>query len=389
MKSIGSYIPVLCIAICLGGVATAGLAQGDQRQLAFSLEQQGRAAEAEAAWRAVSASHPADPEPLAHIGLLEARQEHYPEAIRFYHKAMTLAPAMPGLRLNLGLAYFKNGDYHQAIGMFTPLLKAKPGDQRLLVLMGMSQYGLSQYAAAAPFLKRAAEHDQQNLNLQLALAHSCLLSHQYQCVLDQFHRIVALNAESAEADMLAGEALDEMHEKVGATREFRAAVAANPKEPNAHFGLGYLLWKQGQYGEAAQEFQAEIDNVPMHLGALRYLADSLIQLNRPNDAQPLLEKAIAADPANAMEHRDLGIIYAEQEHNDQALREFLEAARLNPADPNVHWRLGRLYRVMGKTAQAKAEFAKTAALNKQSDEDLLKAMSGTGKPEKPSAPPDQ
>ena len=41
--------------------------------------------------------------------------------------------------------------------------------------------------------------------------------------------------------MLAGEALDEMKDKAGATQQFRAAVKADPKEPNVHFGLGYLL----------------------------------------------------------------------------------------------------------------------------------------------------
>ena len=41
-----------------------------------------------------------------------------------------------------------------------------------------------------------------------------------------------MNAESAEADMLAGEALDEMNDHAGATQQFRAAVKANPQEPN-------------------------------------------------------------------------------------------------------------------------------------------------------------
>jgi len=49
-----------------------------------------------------------------------------------------------------------------------------------------------------------------------------------------------LNAESAEADMLAGEAEDELLNPVGAIEQFRAAVKADPKEPDVHFGLGYL-----------------------------------------------------------------------------------------------------------------------------------------------------
>ena len=125
----------------------------------------------------------------------------------------------------------------------------------------------------------------------MTLAHSCLWSKQYPCVLDAFHQIVALNAESAEAYMLMGEALDEMKDTVGAIREFRAAVKANPKEPNVHFGLGYLLWTKGQYPEAAAEFQAELDNDPQHLQAMLYLADAKMQMNQPDEARPLLEKA--------------------------------------------------------------------------------------------------
>ena len=72
--------------------------------------------------------------------------------------------------------------------------------------MGMAHYGLGEYADAVPYLKTAVSRDAQNLQLLLALAHSCLWSKQYQCVLDTYHEILMLNAESAEADMLAGEA---------------------------------------------------------------------------------------------------------------------------------------------------------------------------------------
>jgi tetratricopeptide (TPR) repeat protein len=283
---------------------------------------------------------------------------------------------MPGLRLNLGLALFKDGDYKQAIQIFTPLLKAQPEDQRLTILMGMSHYGLGEYVAATPFLKQAADRDSQNLTLLLTLAHSCLLSQQFPCVLDAFHRLESLNAESAEADMLVGEALSEMKDTYGAIREFRAAVAANPKEPNVHFGLGYLLWTERQYPEAASEFQAEINNDPRHVQAMLYLANSEIELNRQDDARPLLEKVVKDAPQNSMGHLDLGIVYDDEGRKQDALLEFQAAARSNPSDVNVHFRLGRLYRSLGKTAEAKAELDKASNLNKATNEGLLKMMSG-------------
>jgi tetratricopeptide (TPR) repeat protein len=104
---------------------------------------------------------------------------------------------MQGLRLNLGLAYFKKGDYKQAIAMFEPALKKNPDDQRLNILVGMAHSGLGEYAAAAASLQTAAKNDPRNLTLLLTLAHSCLWSRQFQCVLDSFHQILELNAESA------------------------------------------------------------------------------------------------------------------------------------------------------------------------------------------------
>jgi tetratricopeptide (TPR) repeat protein len=363
------------LVFLLAGVPMALRSQEDPRQAAFALEQQGRNAEAEATWLEISKQQPSNPEPYAHLGLLEARQEHYPDAIRYYRKAFAMAPAMPGLRLNLGLAYFKNGDYKQAIAMFEPVLQQKPDDQQLTILVGMSHYGLGQFDAATPYLKQAAKGDPQNLTLLLTLAHSCLWSKEYPCVLDAFHQIVALNAESAEAYMLMGETLDEMKDPVGAVREFRAAVKANPKEPNVHFGLGYLLWTKGQYPEAAAEFQAELDNEAQHQQAMLYLADAKMQMNQPQEAQPLLEKVVKAAPANAMAHRDLAIVYADQDRKQDALAEFQAAIRIAPNDVNAHYRLGRLYRSMGRSAEAKAEFDKAGSLNKAEDERLLKVMS--------------
>ena len=369
----------LWLVLILAGCGLAALPQNDQWQAAFSLEQQGRIAEAEAAWRALSQAQPSNPEAFAHLGLLEAHQEHYTEAVAFYCKAMALDPTMPRLQFNLGLAYFKQGEFKDALQQFTPLLKTQPPAsdeaQRLTILTGMSHFGLGEFAAAAPYLKQAADRDAQNLPLLLALAHSCLLSKQYPCVLDAFHRIVALNAESAEADMLMGEALDEMKDTVGATREFRAAVLANPKEPNVHFGLGYLLWMQGQTQEAAREFQAELNNDPEHTQATLYLADADIQMSRLEDARPLLEKLVKINPANSMGHLDLGIVYTEAGQRGDALRELKQATALKPDDVSAHYQLGRLYRSMGKTAEAKAEFDKTRTLNKTADDTLLKVMS--------------
>jgi tetratricopeptide (TPR) repeat protein len=371
-------IGLTIVVLAVGCPGQSTLPQNGQRQAALVLEQQGKNAEAEAAWRVFLAAHPSNPEPYAHLGLLEVRQEHYTQAVSFYRKALELNPSASGLRLNLGLALFKSGELKQAILEFKPLLRSQPPDspdaQRLTILIGMAHYGLGEYAEVVPYLKAAAIRDTQNLPLRLTLAHSCLWSRQYQCVLDTYHEILMLNAESAEADMLAGEAMDALKNHGGAIEQFRAAVKADPREPDAHFGLGYLLWTQKQYPEAASEFQAELANNPNHVQAMIYLGDTQIQLEHPEIAQPLLEKALRIDSGRELAHLDLGVLYAGAGRQDDALRELKEAVRLAPEDVNVHWRLGRLYLAMGNREEGKAELDKARTLIKTVDDALVNRM---------------
>jgi tetratricopeptide (TPR) repeat protein len=364
----------IALAIMLAAVATSCPGQvassPTDRQTAIALEQQGDNAGAETAWRALLKDDPASAEAYAHLGFLEARQGHYTEAVPLYRKALALDPAMPSLRLNLGLSLFKSDALKEAIETLNPLLSSEPPSspevQRLNVLIGMAYYGLGENAAAVPYLRAAAARDPQSLQLRLTLAQSCMKSKQFQCVLDVYQEILMLNAESAEADMLAGEALEEMKDDPGAIQQFRAALKANDKEPNVHYSLGYLLWKLKQYREAAHEFEAELANVPNHVQALAYLGDSEMRLQDPEATSHLLE-AVRIDRGMKLAHLDLGILYSDAGRQDDALRELREAAALSPNDADVHWRLGRLYQAAGMKDEAKAEFDKTRNLQKAAD----------------------
>jgi len=364
----------IALAIMLAAVATNCPGQvapsSTDRQTAITLEQQGDNAGAEIAWRALLKDDPASAEAYAHLGFLEARQGHYTEAVPLYRQALSLDPAMPSLRLNLGLSLFKSDALKEAIETLIPLLSSEPPSspevQRLNVLIGMAYYGLGENAAAVAYLRAAAARDPQSLQLRLTLAQSCMKSKQFQCVLDVYREILMLNAESAEADMLAGEALEEMKDDPGAIQQFRAAAKANDKEPNVHYSLGYLLWKLKQYREAAHEFEAELANVPNHVQALAYLGDAEMRLQDPQ-ATPHLLEAVRIDPGMKLAHLDLGILYSDAGRQDDALRELREAAALSPNDVDVHWRLGRLYQAAGMKDEAKAEFDKTRSLQKAAD----------------------
>lgn len=391
LESLGALCLAALSASCLFGQTNA---QTDRRQAALVFEQQGRTAEAEAAWKAIAADSPNDAESYAHLGLLEARQEHFKEAIADYRRALTLDPQMQSVRINLGLSLFKSGELKESIQTFEPMLKIMPGSSpqrpRLVALVGLAHYGLGNYAAAVPFLKQAVTANPGNLEFRLMLAHSCLWSKQYPCVLDEYREIIAINPGAAEAYMLAGEAYDELRQDTNAIEQFQAAVKADPKTPNVHFGYGYLLWRLRRFAEAETEFRAELANDPDHPLALAYLGDVEIHLQHNDEALPYLEHAIRIDPSIALAHLDLGTVYEGQAHKDDALREYQLAAKLNPEDENVHWRLGRLYQSLGRRDEARTELEKTHNLQKVRDKPLVEQISKPSqRPAGPSGDPDQ
>jgi len=321
----------------------------------MALEQSGQNAEAEQAWIDITKADPQNPEAFAHLGLLEARQEHYDKAIDYYRKAAAINPDQPGLQTNLGLALFKAAQFPDAIRSFTTELKKHPGDPRLTILLGMAHYGMKDYLVAIPYLQRVAEQDPQNVALRMTLARSCFWSKQYQCVLNACKEILALQADSADANLLAGEALDQRGDKLGAAKSLRAGIDANPTQPQLHFGLGYLLWTESKWPQAANEFQLELQSHPDHLKARIYLADSWVQLGQFEKALPELEKLANANPSESLVHLDLGVLYAHSGRNDDAIRELRLAEQYDPEDTEFHTRIARVYQSVGKRDDANAE----------------------------------
>src|SRR6476469_6699160 len=136
-KPVGlGLIPVCTLAIALVASPTLTTQQEDSsssRSRAMTLEKQGQSTEAEQIWSAIAKADPRNAEALAHLGLLEARQEHFDAAIDYYRSALAIDPNLPGLQMNLGLTLFKVSQFPDAIKAFSAEIKKHPDDPRLTI----------------------------------------------------------------------------------------------------------------------------------------------------------------------------------------------------------------------------------------------------------------
>lgn len=347
---------------------------------AISLERQGRNAEAEELWSAIAKSDEHNAEAYAHLGLLEQRQEHLETAIDNYRRAASIDSNLPGLQMNLGLALFKAAQFPDAIKSFTAEIKKHPGDLRLTILLGMAHFGMKDYLLAIPYLMRATERDPQNFALRTTLAQSCLWSKQYTCVVKVQQQLLSLNEESAQVDILAAEALDQMQRSDAAMKALQAASLANPMEPHLHFALGYLLWAQNKWEDAAREFDLELQADAHNQLADIYRVNSWVQRNDTAKALPQLEALNTREQSNPMVHVDLAIIYANSGRTEDAGREIGMAIALDPGNADLHLQAAKLYQSIGRSVQANAETEMARKLPPPSHPSLQELMESVETP---------
>jgi Flp pilus assembly protein TadD len=363
---------ISCVAIL--SRASAQVHSEATQQRALEYERDGAYPEAEKIWAEITVGNPRDSDAWAHLGLVMALEGKLSEAVVAYRQAIQLHSHLPGLQIDLGLALFKQQKFKDAVPVLQTAIAESPNDLKPKLLLAMSYYGLGQYAEAVPYLTVAVNASPENLQLRMTLAQSCLWAENYRCTLDQFQEILRLSPESAQADMLAGEALDGLNQTEEAIKQFREAEKVSPHEPDVHFGLGYLLWKNHSFDEAETELKLEVEDNPNHAQALTYLADIAIKQNDDKTARSYLQRAFQQPKVIRLGYLDLGILDAAVGNNEKAKSNFLHAIEMDPTQKDAHWRLGRLYLSMGQQKEAQTEFAKMSELEQKDRDKVAKQM---------------
>lgn len=312
----------------------------------------------------------------AKLGIDLAQHQRYAEAIRAYQKALALYQGVPGIHLNLGLAYFKSFDFANAAGQFRIVLAQDPADFRSQVLLGMSYFGAGRYADAATQLETASKMQPGNEQLLYVLAESYLWSEKNAAALQVFHELLEKSPDSAQIHMLLAQALDALDRNQEAIQELERASRAAPEESNIHLGLGYLYWKAKRNEEAEHEFRRDLELAPDDMQAVTYLADIELQRQQSDAALVLLQRVLTKIKTIRRAWFDIGIIYAERHRVNEAINAFQQAVHLEPKRADAHYRLAKLYQSLGRKADSVQEFRLVKELHTEVNEDLLRKVSG-------------
>lgn len=115
------------------------------------------------------------------------------------------------------------------------------------------------------------------------------------------------------------------------------------ENPQKHFDQGDMLFEQGLYAEAIEEYQKAIKRKPDWASAHNNLGLAYSKDNQQDLAIQEYNEAIRLDPNLGEAHYNLASLYYDRRSFNQAISSFKKALSINPNMPEAHYNLGATY----------------------------------------------
>lgn len=201
----------------------------------------------------------------------------------------------------------------------------KRGDIRMtladtLMELGERRAALGEYLRAADALPDQALPHLRAGNLLLATG-------KFEDAETYARRVLAIDANSAEGQVLLGNALAGLQQVDAALAEYQEAIALDPASEGAYLNMGAVQLATGQLAKAEETFKKAIEMAPKSAAPRIALANFYWSTRRVADAEAGFKDALTIDPTDATANRVLGSFYIATGRPNDAEQYFQAIAR--------------------------------------------------------------
>ena len=147
----------------------------------------------------------------------------------------------------------------------------------------------------------------------------------------------------------------------------REAISLVPSDVQAHYFLGYALWKQSHQEAAAIEFRKVLELDTKNVLAQYFLARIAQAKGQWIRSARLYESIVGSGQIVYDTYLQLSQVYLRQGQTAKALQLLQKAVLESPLDGSLQYRLGQVYKQMGQLENARRSL-ETAERLKQADQ---------------------
>jgi predicted Zn-dependent protease len=188
--------------------------------------------------------------------------------------------------------------------------------------------------------------------------------------LQSFSRLGKLR-ESVELHAFKAEIFGNHGQYLEAVGEWRAALAMAAGDERLEQELAKSLYLARDFQNALPAVQKLLQHSPASPELQFFAGDSLLQLERPEEAIPYLAAAVKADDRLIPAHAALGLAYARVGRAAESIPH-LEAALQTDDDGSLHYQLARAYQQAGNAPKAQELMAQYKDIQNRSEAEKRK-----------------
>ncbi len=287
-------------------------------------------------------------------------------------------PQVPGIRLNIGLAYYRQSEFLLATPPFESVVRDQPDAMQPRYLLGLCYFFAERWADSATTLEPLWGQASSQLPYLYVLSIAAHRAKMKDLDDRATAQLIKLGDGTPEYHLFVGKYHLNLEQNDLALAEFQAAAEGNPKLPFVHFNLGLTYLKKGDYAQARDEFLKDAAVEPDL--ALNYdeLGDTYSLMQQDANAEKSYREALRRDPRLVNSHIGLVKIYQRQEKYPQALTEIDAAAKLDPSRTDIHYMRGQVLVHMGRKEEGKKELEAAVRIdNERRAERQKQVESGT------------
>ncbi|MGH9326874.1 MAG: tetratricopeptide repeat protein [Terriglobia bacterium] len=337
----------------------------------------GRYAVAEQDFRRVTAIDPQSAAAYSNLGVVYTHFNRLEAAIGAFETARHLAPNLPGIDLNLAIAYYNEKRFRKAIPHFQRVLARDSLNVQARYLSGISYFLLGECRPALDALAPIMSQEKSDLDYLFVLGACYAKMNRASNSKSVLLQLVKAGGNSPHLHLLLAQAYLGLQENALARQEIESALVGDGRLPLAHYDLGLVDQRLGRLNRAAQDFRREGVLYPDEPWPYEKLGELWLARGEPERAVARFRQALSLDPPAVGALAGLGQAYMHQSRWEEAIACLLEGLQFQPKSADLHYQLGRAYLGAGERRRASEQFQVAGKLHAKSRAEEAKNLLAT------------